>query len=267
MLWHSSHWERGSIDYSGNESVWFPRLSHKMPWSIDFVHWNTHAWRLEPLWKKCNYPEPAMLGRPRVILQLTAPLSPAFQGTGHMSKAILDSLSQPISHLSTTEWSLWTPWRTEESPKPHPAWVADHSITRYNKMALTLSYYVLGLVVTQEEQLTGKHYDWASERRYLIKVGGIWEVREIASLAPLCNSGLAGQTSLCPVFQMRKSTQVESLQQTCGGTYNVHCFVTVGTTKVLCFTAGGETLGVWRVGWYESFKIDLSFQARKPVTC
>lgn len=114
-----------------------------------FCSLNTHAWRLEPPWKKCNYPESAMLGRPQVILPLTAPLNPAFQGTGHMSKAILDSLSQPISQLSTTEWSLWTPRGTEESPRPRPAWVANHSIRRCNKMAFTLSHYVLGLVVMQ----------------------------------------------------------------------------------------------------------------------
>lgn len=47
----------------------------------------------------------------------------------------------------------------------------------------------------------------------------------------------------------------------------MHCFVTVGTTKVLCLIVGGETLNVWRVGRYESFKIGLSFRARKPVTC
>lgn len=29
----------GSVDHSESDSIWFPRLSQKRPWSIYFVHW------------------------------------------------------------------------------------------------------------------------------------------------------------------------------------------------------------------------------------
>lgn len=118
----------GSVDHSGSDSIWFPRLSQKRPWSIYFVHWTL----MPGDWSH----------RERNVVIPNLPCWGGLKWSSHWQplwtqpSKVLDIWAKPSWTLwasrsaswDTTEWSLWTPRGTEESPRPRPAWVANHSI-------------------------------------------------------------------------------------------------------------------------------------------